>query len=105
MKKVLFTLLLLLSYQTAYAVDEVIPVDFSIQVYPYGGYYSYPSYCYPGYYYGPGYTQRGRSFQFYFGPGSPSYYYGPYYVDPRCYYYGPGYRYDRHYYKKRYKKN
>lgn len=68
---------------------ETSPVAFRIQVYPFGGYYSYPPYCPPSYYYGPGYGYYRRGFSFYVGPGYP--YYG--YNDPRCYYWGRGYRY------------
>ncbi|NGX37880.1 MAG: hypothetical protein K1000chlam2_01046 [Chlamydiae bacterium] len=75
---------------------EFKPVDFRVQVYPYGGYYSYPPYCPPGYSYG--YGRRG--FSFYYGPGYgygrrcyPSYGYGRRYnYGPRFYYRGGGKR-------------
>lgn len=76
---------------------EITPIDFRVQVYPYGGYYSYPPYCPPGYSYGPGFGYRRKGFSFYFGPGYPGYYgYGRCYPYGRRYYYGP-----RYYYKKR----
>lgn len=85
---------------------EIQPVDFRVQVYPYGGYYSYPPYCPPGYYYGPSYGYRRRGFSFYFGPGYPGYYgnrrcypyhYGRrYYYGPRYYYRGGHRRHSRH---------
>lgn len=71
---------------------DIEPIDFRIQVYPYGGYYSYPPYCPPGYSYGPGFGYRGRGFSFYYGPG---------YGYPGCYYYGRRY-YGRRYWGPRY---
>lgn len=90
----------LLSLTSFWSEPEVEPVDFRVQVYPFGGYYSYPPTCPPGFYYGPGYYGRGSGFQFYFGPGYPGYY-APYYGRPGCYpygyggYYGPYGRYGR----------
>jgi hypothetical protein len=86
--------LILLTTPNAVDPSDIEPINFRIQVYPYGGYYSYPPYCPPGYSYGPGLGYRGRGFSFYYGPG-----YG---YRGRCYwgqrnYYAPRY----YYYKKK----
>ncbi|NGX47959.1 MAG: hypothetical protein K1000chlam3_01344 [Chlamydiae bacterium] len=86
------SLILLISPVNTAEVD-VKPVDFRVQVYPYGGYYSYPPYCPPGYSYGPGFGYRQRGFSFYYGPGygyPGCYYYG------RRQYYGPRFQYRHH---------
>ncbi|NGX60267.1 MAG: hypothetical protein KR126chlam3_01438 [Chlamydiae bacterium] len=75
---------------------DVEPVDFRVQVYPYGGYYSYPPYCPPGYSYGPGMRYGRRGFSFYYGPG---------YGYPGCYYYGRRYYYGPRFYYKHHKRS
>lgn len=77
--------------------EDIEPISFRVQVYPYGGYYSYPPYCPPGYTYGPGFSYGRRGFSLYYGPGYPGcYYYGGDYFGRR--YYGPYYRHHRGHY-------
>jgi len=100
----LLRILFLITSPVEGEVAEIEQTGFRVQVYPYGGYYSYPPYCPPGYSYGP--------YSRYYGHGC--YYYGRYYGRhygrryAPYYYYGPRRRYyrrDRYYRHHRGKKH